>query len=184
MRDRNTGESLSRPFPRLQRTRRCRGRTSHTDFKRRTSKCPPFPYRIASGLPSSLLPAATPVSNAPTCRRRPPPYLHRHRDTLTTPTPSFAPSLHVATVSVFLQRRLPAAAAAANRRTQAQPSRRLATRTPSELRAAAPSLRTSNGKRLTTARSTGLLPPTVSGPSPAVFFTSYTSSSSPEHTSQ
>ena len=116
MRDRNTGESLSRPFPRLQRTRRCRGRTSHPDLKRRDFS------QSASGLPPSLLPAATPVSNTPTCRRRPPSYLHRHRDTFTTSTPSVAPSLHVATLSIFLQRGLPTAAPA-NRRTQAQPSR-------------------------------------------------------------
>jgi hypothetical protein len=183
MRDRNTGESLSRPFPRLQRTRRCRGRTSHTDLKRRTSKCTPFPYRIASGLPPSLLPAATPVSNASTCRRRPSPYLHRHRDTFTTSTPSFAPSLHVATLSIFLQRGLPTAAPA-NRRTQAQPPRRPATRSPSEPRAAAQSLRTSNGKRLTTARNPGLLPSTVSAASPTLLFTSHTPPPSTKYSSQ
>jgi hypothetical protein len=184
MRDRNTGESLSRPFPRLQRTRRCRGRTSHTDLKRRTSKCPPFPYRAASGLPPSLLPAATPVSNTPTCRRRPPSYLHRHRDTFTTSTPSVAPSLHVATLSIFLQRGLPTAAPA-NRRTQAQPPRRLATRSPSELRAATQSLRPSNGKRLTTTRDAGLLPSTIpAAANPTILFTSHTSPSSTKYTSQ
>lgn len=184
MRDRNTGESLSRPFPRLQRTSQCRGRTSHTDLKRRTSKCTPFPYRTASGLPPSLLPAATPVSNAPTCRHRPPSYLHRHRDTFTTSAPFVAPSLHVATLSIFLQRGLPTAVPA-NRRTQAQPPRRLATRSPFELRAATQSLRSSNGKRLTTARDAGLLPSTVpAAANSTVFFTSYTSPSSTKHTSQ
>jgi hypothetical protein len=176
MHNRNTGESLS-PVPRLQRTRQCRGGTSHTDFKRRTSKCTPFPYRIASGLPP-LLPAATPVSNAPTCRRRPPPYIHEYRDTsCTTSTPSVAPSLHVATVSIFLQRGLPTAAST-NRRTQAKSPRGLAG-TLSDSRAALEPLRTSNGKRLTTTRIPGLLPPTVSATaSPAFFITSYPSSSS------
>lgn len=183
MRDRNTGESLSRPFPRLQRTRRCRGRTSHTDLKRRTSKCPPFPYRIASGIPPSLLPAATPVSNAATCRRRPPPYLHRHRHTFITSTPSSAPPLHVATLAIFLQRGLPTAAPA-DRRTQAQPPGRLAARTASELRAAAQSLRTSNGKRLTTTRDPGLLPSTVSAARSTVLFTSHTSPPSAKYSSQ
>jgi hypothetical protein len=184
MHNRNTGESLSRPFPRLQRTRRCRGGTSHTDFKHRTSKCTPFPYRPASGLPP-LLPAATPFSNAPTCRRRPPPYIHGYRDTLwTTSTPSVAPSLHVATISIFLQRGL-STAASANRRTQAKSSRRSATRASPRSRAATQSLHASNRKRLTTTRATGLLPPTVStAASPAFFITSDSSPPSTQHTSQ
>jgi hypothetical protein len=183
MHNRNTGESLS-PVPRLQRTRRCRGGTSHTDFKRRTSKCTPFPYRTASGLPP-LLPAATPVSNAPTCRHRPPPYIHGYRNTLcTTSTSSVAPSLHVATISIFLQRGL-STAASANRRTQAKSPRQSATRASSKSRASAQPLRTSNWKRLTTTRVTGLLPTTVSAAaSPAVHITSNPSPSSAQHTSR
>jgi hypothetical protein len=180
---RNTGESLS-PVPRLQRTRQCWGGTSHTDFKRRTSKCTPFPYRTASRL-SPLLPAATSVSNAPTCWRRPPPYIHGYRDTsCTTSTPSVAPSLHVATISIFLQRGLPTATSA-NRRTQAKSPRGLAGGPLSDSRAALEPLRTSNRKRLTTTRDAGLLTPTISAPAnPAVYFTSHSSPSSAQHTSQ
>lgn len=173
MRIRNTGESLSRPFPRLQRTRQCRGRASHTDFKRRTPKCPSFPYRAASGLPP-LFPAATPVSNDPTCWRRPPSCIHRHRHTLNTSAPSPAAPLHVAAITLFLQRGLPTAAPT-SRRTQAQSSGRLAARPRSKLRAATQPVRTSNGKRLTTTRLPGLLPTTVSAAaaaSPAIYFTS------------
>jgi len=183
MRIRNTGESLSRPFPRLHRTRRCRGITSHTIFKRRTSKCPSFSCRPASGLPP-LVPAATPVSNTPTCRHRPPPYLHRHRNPFTTPAPSTATSLHVATLSILLQCGLPTAAPT-DRRTQAKSPRRLGARPPSELRAATQPVRTSNGKCLTTARLPGLLPSTVSAAaSPAVYFTSHPSPSFAQHASQ
>lgn len=186
MRIRNTGESLSRPFPRLQRTRRCRGGPSHTDVKRRTSKCTPFPYRPASGLPP-LLPAATSVSNASTCRRCPPPYLHRHRDPFgTPPTPSVAPPLDVATLSILLRGGLPTAASA-SRRTQAQPSRRPATRAPLGSRAAAQSVCTSNGKCLTTAPVSGLLPPAIPSAAAirlAIYFASYTPSPPTQPTSQ
>jgi hypothetical protein len=184
MSDRNTGEFLPRQFPRLQRTRRCRGRTSNTDFKRRTPKCAPFPYRAASGLPP-FLPAAASFSNSSTCWRRPPSYIHRYRDTLgTTSTSSATPSLHVATFSNILQCGLPTAASA-NCRSQAQSSRRLATRARSGSRAAAQPLRT-NGKRLTTApESAGLLPSTISAAAnPAIYFTSHASSSSPQYASQ
>ena len=184
MRIRNTGESLSRPFPRLQRTRQCRGRTSHSDVKRRTSKCTPSPYRAASGLPP-LLPAATPVSNTPTCRCFPPPYIHRHRDASGTTSISYlAPSLHVSTLSIYLRRGLPAAPTA-NCRTQAQSSRRLTTRASSKSRAATQPLRTSNGKRLTTARAPGILPPAVSPAArPAFYPTSHSPSPSSQPTSQ
>lgn len=162
MRIRNTGESLSRPFPRLQRTRRCRGRTSHSDVKRRASKCPPFPFRAASGLPP-LLPAATSISNAPTCRRCPPSYLHGYRDTpLNPPSPFAAPSFHVAALTIFLQCGL-STAASASQRTQAQSPRRVAAaRASFESRAASQSLRSSYGKCLTTTCEPELLPPAVS----------------------
>lgn len=186
MRIRNTGESLSRPFPRLQRTRRCRGRTAHSDVKRRTSTCSQSPYRAASGLPT-LLPAATPVSNAPTCRRWPPYYIHRHRDTIgTISTPSVAPSLHVpTTTSVLLRRRrVPSAISAANRWSQAQSPRRLALGSSPDSGAAAQPIRSGDGKRLTTAFQSGLfhttVPPTAS---PAIFSTSHPpphSSSTPQ----
>lgn len=163
MRIRNTGESLSRPFPRLQRTRRCRGRTAHSDVKRRTSTCSPSPYRAASGLPA-LLPAATPVSNAPTCRRWSPYYIHRHRDTISTiSTPSVAPSLHVTTtISVSLRRRLPSSSSAADCWPQAQSPRRLAPRPSPESGAAAQPVRTSAAWRAVTASASGLFHPTVS----------------------
>jgi hypothetical protein len=177
MRIRNTGESLSRPFPRLQRTRRCRGRTSHSDVKRRASKCTPSPWRTASGLPPPLLPAATSVSNAPTCWRCPPSRIHRHRDTLvTTSTAHVAPSLDVSSVAIFLQRGLPTSFAPAHF-AQAQSSRgaALATRA-SNFRAAAQSVRTSNRKRLTRTPWSGIFPSAVSTAAiSAICSTSYTS---------
>jgi hypothetical protein len=178
----NTGESLSRPFPRLQRTRQRRGRASHSDFKRRTFQCPPFPYRTASGIPP-LLPAATPVSDPSTCWRRLAPYIHGHRDTFTTPNPSLAPSLHVATLSIVLQRGL--SAAPANRRTQAQSPGRLAARSHSRPRAAAQPVRTSNRKRLTTTRDSELLHSTVPAAAhPAFYSTSNPPPPSTKHSSQ
>jgi hypothetical protein len=185
MRIRNTGESLSRPFPRLQRTRRCRGGTSHSDIKRRTSKCTPSPWRTASGLPP-LLPAATPVSNASTCWRCPPSRIHRYRDTsVTTSTSPLAPSFHVPSVSLLVRRGLPATLTS-DHLAQAQSSRGppLATRA-SYIRAAAQPVRASNGKRLTRAPWPGIFPPAVSNAaSPAIYSTSYTSSPHAQPTSQ
>jgi hypothetical protein len=186
MRIRNTGESLSRPFPRLQRTRRCRGRTSHSDVKRRASKCTPSPWRTASGLPPPLLPAAaTSFSNAPTCWRCPPSRIHRHRDTSgTTSIALVAPSLDVSSVSILLQRGLPTSFAPVNI-AQAQSSRRpLATRA-SNFRATAQSLRTSNGKRLTRTPWPGIFPSAVSTTAiPAFYPTSHSPPSPTQPTSQ
>lgn len=183
MRISNTGESLSRPFPRLQRIRQRWGRASYSDFKRRTLQCPAFSYRIASGIPS-LLPAATPVSDPSTCRHQLPPYLHGHRDTLSTPNPSFAPSIHVATLSLILQCGL--STAPANRRTQAQPPRRLAARSYPNIRATAQPVRTSNGKRLTTARDSELFYSTLSAATArsSLHSSSNSPSSSTKHSSQ
>jgi hypothetical protein len=185
MRIRNTGESLSRPFPRLQRTRRCRGRTSHSDVKRRASKCTSFPRRTASGLPP-LLPAATSISNAPSCWRCPPSRVHRYRDTSDiTPTSLAATSLNVSSVSVLLRRGLPTAFAPVHI-TQAQSPRgpALATRA-SNVRAAAQPVRTSNGKCLTRTPWPGILPPAVSSAAnSAICSTSYTSSPPTQPASQ
>lgn len=192
MRIRNTGESLSRPFPRLQRTRRCRGRTSHSDLKRRTSKCTPSPYRVASGLPPHL-PAATLVSDAPPCTRWPPHYIHRHRYTFgTISTPSVAPSLHVTTTSLCLRRGLPTAtsatAAAAVRRSQAQSPRRPPARPSPNARAAAQPVCSGIRKRLLTTRTSGLLPPvpatTSSSGSTPIVPASHPPSSPPQPTPQ
>ena len=185
MRIRNTGESLSRPFPRLQRTRRCRGRTSHSDVKRRTSKCTPSPWRTASRLPP-LLPAATPVSNAPTCWRFPSSRIHRHRDTpVTTSTPPVTPSLDVPSVSILLRRGLPTSLAPV-RTAQAQSPRGapLAAR-PSDFRATAQSVCASIGKRLTRTPWAGILLTTVpSAATPAICSTSHPSPSPPQSTPQ
>jgi hypothetical protein len=182
----NTGESLSRPFPRLQRISQRRGRAPYSDFKRRTFQCPPFSYRTASGLPP-LLPAATPVSDASTCWRRLPPCLHRHRHTFTTPAPSLAPSLHVATLSLILQRGL--SAAPADRRTQAQSPGRSTSRTHSKPRAATQPLRASNWKCLSAALDSELLDATVSATAattagPALYLTPNPPSPSTQHSSQ
>jgi hypothetical protein len=185
MRIRNTGESLSRPFPRLQRTRRSRGRPSHTDFKRRASKCPPCPWRTASGLPP-LLHAATSISNAPTCWCCPSSRIHRYRDTsVTTSTPPLAPSLNVPSVSLLLRRGLSASLAPVPI-AQAQSPRgvALATRT-SNFRAAAQFVRTSNRRRLTRTPRPGILPPAIpSTANPAVCSASDSSPPSAQPTSQ
>lgn len=183
MRIRNTGESLSRPFPRLQRTRQCRGRAPHSDLKRRTLKCSSFPHRIASGLPP-LLPAATPVSDDSTCWRRLSSCLHGHRHTPTAPAPSSAPSLHVAALSLFLQRGL--STASAGRRTQAQPPGRLAPRPCPKPRAAAQPLRPGSRQCLSATRDSELLDATVSAAatSPAVYPTSHPPSPSAQQPSQ
>ena len=179
---RNTGESLSRPFPRLQRTRQCRGRTSHSDLKRRTSKCPPS--RAASGLPP-LLSAATPVSNTPTCWRWSPRYIiHRYRDIIgTISIPFAAPSLHVTKLSIFLRRGLPASAPAV-RQSQAQSPRRLAARSSSRSRAATQPICSSNRRRLNTARYSRLSPSVPTIGNVFVVSTSHPSSSSPQPTSR
>jgi hypothetical protein len=185
MRIRNTGESLSRPFPRLQRTRRCRGRTSHSDVKRRASKCTPFPWRTASGLPP-LLPAATSISNAPSCWRCPSSRVYRYRDTSDiTPASLATTSLNVSPVSVLLRCGLPTAFAPVHT-AQAQSPRRpaLATRA-SNVRAAAQSVRTSNGKCLTGTPWPGILPPAISTvANSAIRPTSYTSPSHAQPASQ
>jgi hypothetical protein len=185
MRIRNTGESLSRPFPRLQRTRRSRGRPSHTDIKRRASKCPPCPWRTASGLPP-LLHAATSNSNAPTWWCCPSSRIHRYRDTsVTTSTPPLASSLNVPSVSLLLRRGLPASLAPVPV-AQAQSPRGVAHATrPSDFRAAAQSVRTSNRKRLTRTPWPEILPPAIpSSASPAVFSASDPSPSPAQPTSQ
>jgi hypothetical protein len=185
MRIRNTGESLSRPFPRLQRTRRSRGRTSHTDFKRRTSKCTPSPWRTASGLPP-LLHAATSISNASTCWCCPSSRIHRYRDTsVTTSTPPLAPSFNVPSVTIFLRSGLFSSLAPVHI-AQAQSPRgySLATRA-SNFRAAPQPVRTSNRKRLTRTPWPGILPPAIPSPaSLAICSASYPSSSFAQPTSQ
>jgi len=183
MRIRNTGESLSRPFPRLQRVRHCRGTASPTHFQCRPAKCPPFPSRPTSTLPP-LLPAATCISHSPTCRCCPPSHLHRHRGTsVITSAPLFASSLPITAFTV-LQRGLPAAALSTNGRTQAQSSRRRAARSSTNSRATSQSLRPSNGKCLAAKRKSGIFPPPVSSSAAATRPTFPSSSHAPSPPSQ
>jgi hypothetical protein len=186
MRIRNTGESLSRPFPRLQRTRRSRGRTSHSDVKRRASKCTPFPWRTASGLPP-LLPAATPISNTPTCRRCPSSRVHRYRDTSVTPsTTPLAPPLNVSSVTILVRCGLLATITSVYI-SQAQPPRGypLAPRASNFRAATQQPVRTSNRKCLTRAPWPGILPPAVStAANSALCSTSHASSSPAQPASQ
>ena len=183
MRNRSPGESLPRRrLIRLQRARRCRRRPC-PDIERRTLKCTPFARRPALGVPARFF-AAAHVPWTSTCRRCLPSRLHRHRNpsVVASITPSTPPP-DVITATNLLQCGLPSELP--NRRTQAQPPRRLATRSPSELRAATQSLRPSNGKRLTTTRDAGLLPSTIpAAANPTILFTSHTSPSSTKYTSQ
>ncbi len=104
MRIRNAGESLSRPLPRVQCTRRCRRRLSNHGLKRRTSKCTSSPPRVANSLPI-FPPAAPAFPSTPTCRRWPSYYIHKYRDNTGTVStiPYVAPPLHVTAISIFLR---------------------------------------------------------------------------------
>ena len=123
---RNTGESFPRLFPRLQRARRHRRGTLHSDVKRRTfTTCSPSPLQQSA---HGLLPpaAATPVSNTSACWR-PSSRLHRHRGTSTTPSVAsspLTPSLHVTPIAFLLRCGLPADPAAGCSESQAQSRRR------------------------------------------------------------
>jgi hypothetical protein len=184
MRIRNTGESLSRPFPRLQRTKRCRGTTSHSDVKRRTSECTPYPWRTASGIPP-LLPAATSVSNAPTCWCCPSSRIYRHRDTpVITSTPPFAPFLDVPSISIFLLRGLSTGFAPVQFAQAQSPRRPPATRAPNA-RTATQFLRASVRKCLTRTSRSRLLPAAIpAAASPTVCSPSHSPPPSSQPTSQ